>query len=583
MILLTDSVDPQFIVLMAKQVGSSLSIELPTASSAPKRLAQVIEEEARGQLGLQIRFLGFVEFSVEADCRIVAAVVLTDPAVPKATKLGQDLRILSEADIRDEHITDLALYDAAREWCITEIESHTLNERISSAVESSIAYLSRNLSHERPDDAPLERETSIPYNGLWGWSMLMDQTDVGVLSTAQGILAYRHADRQPSDTIGSAVESLERLQNTDGGWRVRRALTGNPSDKSVTESTCYCVWALLEIGRPHTDPVVSKAVTWLREHVQQDGGWASTADGTESHLYPTALAVRVLARCEHSEELAQGLWWLRQAQDPDSGAFFAPKRPQGWDADDRRFAYTAHAVLSLLAAGVPEDDDVIRSACGFLSLEFDEDGPEPWPSRATTTRIDRATASNMEFKHFATPWVIAALITAGHGVDDMVVLRAVEKLLKRQLSDGRWRCELADNDRTTLWALHDALFALRTIRESTRSRLPMIALSRQRDDERKRISEALTRLLAATAPQPAPQNGIAWRRFLYGWLAALTVFVLLLLLAQLGFDLFGPGSALRKVLGTVGAFILAVATATVPQVVTEEHKRRRGREERHQT
>src|SRR2546423_12477479 len=105
-----------------------------------------------------------------------------------------------------------------------------LVERMENASRRGIELLDHNISIEDDDR---------------GWSQYLDGSAVGALSTAQGLLAHVHAGDRGS-VIEDAARTLEAIQNPDGGWQVRRALVGGPSEKSITESTCYCLWALSE-------------------------------------------------------------------------------------------------------------------------------------------------------------------------------------------------------------------------------------------------------------------------------------------------------------------------------------------------
>ncbi|WP_157818111.1 hypothetical protein [Candidatus Thiodictyon syntrophicum] len=81
---------------------------------------------------------------------------------------------------------------------------------------------------------------------LYGWTQLLTGNNIGALSTAQGILSYVHAGAY-THIADRAQKTILSLQNPDGGWPVRRALIGQ-SDRSITESTLYCLWALTASG-----------------------------------------------------------------------------------------------------------------------------------------------------------------------------------------------------------------------------------------------------------------------------------------------------------------------------------------------
>src|SRR5690349_182567 len=71
---------------------------------------------------------------------------------------------------------------------------------------------------------------------------------------------------------------------------------------------------------------LSRALEWLRNAIQQDGGWASEAyrnkTGGASDTAATAYAIRVLAICGGPKDMRyieRGREWLVEHQRPDGG------------------------------------------------------------------------------------------------------------------------------------------------------------------------------------------------------------------------------------------------------------------------
>jgi squalene cyclase len=263
----------------------------------------------------------------------------------------------------------------------------------------AVDYLSKHLSTE---------------GDLKGWDQYQDGSTIGVLSTAQGLLCHVYAGNN-GNVVGEAALTLERLQNPDGGWQVRRALIGEQSEISITESTCYCLWALQAAGRADLSGPTQRAVEWLERTQGAAGGWRSSPRVAETQVGPTAAAVTVLARYRRARAAARGADWLRGLQCPDGGwGPTTPPSPLGRDFTSP--AYTAHVIIALLASGVSASDPVIERGCKYLEETFDGSRAEPWRSTSFNTLVDPNTSARLEFRHFATPWAIVALAMAGRGL-----------------------------------------------------------------------------------------------------------------------------------------------------------------------
>jgi squalene-hopene/tetraprenyl-beta-curcumene cyclase len=85
--------------------------------------------------------------------------------------------------------------------------------------------------------------------------------------------------------------------------------------------------ALVAAGVPRSDDSIRRAVTWLREHQNTDGGWGedlrSYVDAEwrgrgESTASQTAWALlALLAAGETGDEVRRGVDWLAKTQQPD--------------------------------------------------------------------------------------------------------------------------------------------------------------------------------------------------------------------------------------------------------------------------
>jgi hypothetical protein len=538
---------------------------LQPGSADGRRLPEWIEAAMRQQLGLNASCTALLQFqTTTSSYELIAVAALKSPAA--VSRPSDRFRMLPPHELRSLGLpNDLIIYfDHARELHraerqtaerhVTEQHAADLGVPIQRARDRALAFLGQHIAVER---------------GYQGWSPFFDSQAIGLLSTAQGLLAYVHAG-QRGRIVDDAASTIESMQNRDGGWQVRQALVGHQSPVSITESTCYCLWALLEAGRMLENPTVQRGLDWLERAQQRPGGgWGPTPGEGEAQVCTTAMAVRILARCDRPAAVEHGAAWLRQAQRRDGG--------WGLTGSSRSSspACTAHSLLALLANGAMPDEPVVRRGCKYLCESFHPEQDEPWEPITANTVVDDQRPSRLEFRHFATPWALAALSSAGRDLTDPVILQGAHRLLELQETTGAWRCKLMAPGALALWAVHDALFAISAIVEANTSNLAPLVRNKYREYERRVLHEALGSLLNQ---QPLART----RRWLQtAWLAVLTGVVALLLAMQLGLFRVGySGSALLKALTAGATALIAAIGAVVPAILVEEYKIRRGGQER---
>jgi hypothetical protein len=494
---------------------------------------------------------------------------VTVKAKPSGRLGNQELRWYSYAEILGfaGNLPGTSLFADALKMRTTRAAATGLEPAVRRAFSMAVDYLSKHVSIE---------------GTLRGWDQYQDGSTIGVLSTAQGVLCHVHAERR-GDLVKEAAETLEHLQNPDGGWQVRRALIGEQSKISITESTCYCLWALHATGRADGNASAQKAIAWLEDTQGADDGWRSSPRVAETQVGPSAAAVVTLSQYSRASPAARGADWLRSVQCPDGGwgptAPPSPIRPNFTSP-----AYTAHVIIALLASGATPADPAIERGCVYLEAAFDGHREEPWRSTSFNTLVDPNTSARLEFRHFATPWAIAALAAAGRGMGDPLLLDGVNSLLVLQDSAGAWRCELTAPDARPIWATHDALYALRTIMTATHKNLYAAAMEPYWTAEQHTLGQAIVRLMPRSDPGTlsasavAPLTGRRWLRT--AWMSLLTTVVAVILLQQFGvFRLFKSGIVTHRILGAVITAVVAFVGATIPLVVAEEYKIRRMRHE----
>ncbi|TVL87826.1 prenyltransferase/squalene oxidase repeat-containing protein [Streptomyces sp. SAJ15] len=519
----------------------------------------LVERTAAREFGVDVAFMGLLAYEHTGGTgRLVAAAVLR----PERLAMPHDARwrTLSVAEVcnRGADIEHAAHLVTAVRWHRAASGAAELSTAIRRAFDTSIAYLDSHLSTE---------------DGRWGWNQWQDGRSIGILSTAEAVLAHIHAGAR-GEFVSRPAQTLAAEQNPDGGWRVRSSLIGGMSSLSITESTAACLTALREAGWSHTDSAVTKGIAWLEEQQRPDGGWASSAEDSQSMVFPTTAAIRALAGFNRVDSVSRGVSWLRHAQCPDGGWGASPRATDS--ARPSSPAYTGYAIVALLAARSPETDTAVVAGCDYLVETFDALREEPWESTTANTPVDPGRSIRMDYRHFATPWALTALSLAGHDLDEAVVLDGVRRLLALQQPNGTWRCSVTAPDSPPVWATHDAVLALRTVlRASTRTLVP-VAVDQYVQQDRRVMQAHLGRVVAQPSDGAAAGGRIG--RVGAVWLSALTVAVTMLGLWQGGvFEQLQSSSGTRQVLAAAASIVLPVAGATVPAVLIEEHRLRRGR------
>jgi len=212
-----------------------------------------------------------------------------------------------------------------------------------------------------------------------------------------GMLLHRNGDPSHAESIARAREWIIGMQSVgrgrfDGGWgafepenthlhlnHIPFADHGALLDPPTADVTARCVSFLAQIAMPPDDPVMRRAVAFLRREQEPDGSWF-------------------------------GRWGTN-------------------------YIYGTWSVLCALnAAGVPGDDPTIRRAVAWLLSVQREDGgwgeDEESYGDAPHGRYKESTASQ-------TAWALLGLMAAGETAHPSVA-RGTDYLTATQRDDGEW-------------------------------------------------------------------------------------------------------------------------------------------------
>ena len=207
-----------------------------------------------------------------------------------------------------------------------------------------------------------------------------------------GMLLHRENNPAHADAIARARDWIIAMQCKDGGWgafdadnnhmylnHIPFADHGALLDPSTADVTARCVSFLAQIGHTADEPVMARALAWLKREQEPDGSWF-------------------------------GRWGTN-------------------------YIYGTWSVLCALnAAGLPHDDPAIRRAVAFLRATQRDDGgwgeDNETYAKAPPGQYHRSNPSQ-------TAWALLALMAAGE-TNHEATERGIAWLAAAQKPDGEW-------------------------------------------------------------------------------------------------------------------------------------------------
>jgi squalene-hopene/tetraprenyl-beta-curcumene cyclase len=208
-----------------------------------------------------------------------------------------------------------------------------------------------------------------------------------------GMLLHRNGDPAHAEAIARAREWIIGMQSSDGGWgafepenthlylnNIPFADHGALLDPPTADVTARCVSFLAQIGMPADDPVLVRALGFLRRGQEREGSWF-------------------------------GRWGTN-------------------------YIYGTWSVLCAFnAAGIAPDDPAVRRAVAWLLAVQREDGG--WGEDEETYR-DAPHGRYKESTPSQTAWALIGLMAAAEA-DHPAVARGIDYLTRTQCDDGGWR------------------------------------------------------------------------------------------------------------------------------------------------
>ncbi len=204
-----------------------------------------------------------------------------------------------------------------------------------------------------------------------------------------GLLLHRNGNPAHAESIDRAREWIVGMQSSDGGWgafepenthlhlnHIPFADHGALLDPPTADVSARCVSFLAQIGMPGYDPVMERALAYLRREQEADGSWYGRW-GT-NYIYGTwsVLCALNAAGVQHDDPaVVRAVDWLVSVQRDDGG----------WGEDEESYAdaphgrytegtasQTAWALLGLMAAGAVDHPATARGIAWLTATQADD-------------------------------------------------------------------------------------------------------------------------------------------------------------------------------------------------------------------
>ncbi|MFD8324171.1 squalene--hopene cyclase [Streptomyces lydicus] len=242
----------------------------------------------------------------------------------------------------------------------------------------------------RPGDWSVQRP-QLPSGG-WAFEFENDNYP-DIDDTAEVVLALRRVQHPEPQRVEDAVQRAVRwnfgMQSRNGGWgafdvdntspfpnRLPFCDFGEVIDPPSADVTAHVVEMLADVGRAH-DPRTRRGIAWLLAEQEPSGAWFGRW-GT-NYLYGTGSVLPALAAAGvpgSHPAVRRAVRWLEQVQNEDGG----------WGEDQRSYqdkerwagrgastaSQTAWALMALLAAGERESEAVRRGVRWLTGTQRDD-------------------------------------------------------------------------------------------------------------------------------------------------------------------------------------------------------------------
>lgn len=289
-------------------------------------------------------------------------------------------------------------------------------------------------------------------DGGWNQWLEQDRARPSVSGTAQGLITMI-ACGEPGNSalVGSSKSFLKSNSETDGSWSTSR-LRGH---SGLTRYTYLVLRALLDASEPLDSPLVTKAIGWIINAQNSDGGWGNQSRDDKSDVISTAYSLQILSGFRRSDSdlrgsISRGREWLLRIRNSDGSWGVAPQK-------SGQIAHTAEAVEALLSCG--ERDISIGPVAEWIRSKGLEDHVY-WDNFHLESPDANVPSVHFQWTHVSFERRLVILLALGFDLYDNQVVEAVETVLDRQVNGEHWSVSSMPEAKP-IWAVKDAAVALK--------------------------------------------------------------------------------------------------------------------------
>jgi squalene-hopene/tetraprenyl-beta-curcumene cyclase len=281
----------------------------------------------------------------------------------------------------------------------TALASLAMQEAADSAATGASTRALDWLQTEQVLDEPGDWRVKRPGVAGGGWAFQFanshypDLDDTAVVAWA---MHQAHNADDYSESVRRALDWLVGMQSNNGGFaafdadnmhyslnKIPFADHGALLDPPTSDVTARVVTVLARIARPQDQPALSRAITYLRDEQEPNGSWFGRW-GT-NYIYGTWSVLMALAQAGLSGQdpvVRKAVEWLKSRQNADGGWGESNDSYAGATAKIASTPYqTAWALLALLSSGEVASETVWRGVDHLLRTQ----GPDGLWSDPTFT------------------------------------------------------------------------------------------------------------------------------------------------------------------------------------------------------
>ena len=258
----------------------------------------------------------------------------------------------------------------------------------------------------------------------------VDDTSMVVMALLR---AGAHYQPDKKKRIAQAVNWIIGMQNTDGGWgafdidnhyeylnNIPFADHGALADPSTADLTGRCVEMLAMLGYDKSFSPIARALKFLRQDQEPCGAWFGRWG--VNYIYGTwavLVGLGALGEDPHQPYLHKAVKWLKEIQNRDGGwgeSCNSYSDPGLVGSGESTASQTAWALLGLMAMGETESEQVEK---GINYLVRNYEGAKGWKETAFTgTGFPRVFYLRYHgYSHYFPVWALAVYVRYRQGLD----------------------------------------------------------------------------------------------------------------------------------------------------------------------